>query len=96
MANGKGTISCFYCTHYARDWWCDRFGVALPAEAIGADNPICSDFEESKESSALYGMPAQLAELAPKMQHGVLYGYPYPSHTPADHLRQIAKLTPYA
>ena len=93
MANGKGTISCFYCKHYARDWWCGLFGVALPAEAIGTDNPVCSDFAESKDSSGGFGMPAQLAKLAPKMQRGVLYGFPYPSHAPANDLREIAKLT---
>jgi hypothetical protein len=96
MANGKGTISCFYCKHYSRDWWCGLFGVTLPAEAIGHDNPICSDFAESKDSSLLYGMPGQLAKIAPKMQRGFLYGFPYPSHTPAEDLREIAKLTPLA
>ena len=93
MANGKGTISCFCCKHYGRDSWCSLFGVVLPAEAIGTDNPICADFAESKEPSVLYGLPGQLARLAPKMQRGVLYGYPYPSHAPAEDLRTIVKLT---
>jgi len=96
MANGKGTISCLYCKHYARDWWCSLFGVVLPAGAIGTDNPICADFAESRESSVLDGMPGQLASLTPKMQRGVLYCYPYPSHTPAEDLRTIAKLTAFA
>ena len=95
MANGKGTISCFYCKHYARDWWCGFFGVALPAEAIGTNNPICLDFAESKDSSVPFGMSGQLAKLAPKMQRGFLYGFPYPSHMPAEELREIAKLTAY-
>jgi hypothetical protein len=95
MANGKGTISCFYCKHYTPDWWCGLFGVALPTEAIGTDNPICSDFSESKDSSVQFG-PGQLAKLAPEMQRGVLYGFPYASHTPANDLHEIAKLTTYA
>jgi hypothetical protein len=41
-------------------------------------------------------MPGQLAKIAPKMQRGFLYGFPYPSHTPADDLREIARLTAYA
>jgi hypothetical protein len=96
MANGKGTISCFCCKHYTRDWWCGLFGVALPAQAIGTDNPICSDFSEGKDSSAQAGMPGQLDNLAPKMQRAVLYRFPYPSHTPANDLREIAMLTTYA
>jgi hypothetical protein len=95
MSNGKGTISCFYCKHYSRDWWCELYGASLPADEIGADNPICLDFVESKDSSAQFGMHGQLAKLRPKMRQGILYGFPYPSHTPAADLREISKLTTY-
>jgi hypothetical protein len=96
MANGKGTISCFYCKHYSRDWWCGLFSASLPADAIGTRNPICPDFAESKDSSVQFGMPGQLAELLPKMRRGFLYAFPYPSHTPAADLREIGELSRYA
>jgi len=95
MANGKGTISCSYCKHYAfrPAEWCGLYGVALPSDAIGHHNPICLDFAESKESSVQFGMPRQLAELAPKMRRGYLYGFPYPSHTRAEDLHEICQLS---
>jgi hypothetical protein len=96
MSNGKGTISCFYCKHYSRDWWCGLYGFALPADLVGTDDPICADFAESKDSSVQFGMPGQLAKLAPKMRRGFLYGFPYPSHTPAEDLREICQLSSYA
>jgi len=98
MTNGKGTIGCHYCKHYAARpaEWCGLYSVVLPADAIGTDNPICSDFAESKESSVQFGMPGQLAELLPKMRRGYLYGFPYPSHTRLADLREIAKLSPHA
>jgi hypothetical protein len=63
---------------------------------IGTNNPICSDFEESKDSSVQFDMPEQLAELLPKMHRGFLYGFPYPSHNRLADLREIAKLSPHA
>ncbi len=98
MANGKGTISCHYCKHYAPRpvEWCALFNVPLPTKVIGTDNPLCADFAESQDSSPQYGMPRQLAELLPSMRRGSLYGFPYPSHNRVADLREIAELTPYA
>jgi hypothetical protein len=98
MPNGKGTISCFYCKHYAPKPapQCHLYYTDPPLDAVGHNNPICADFAESKESSALFGMDSQLAELLPKMRRGYLYGFPYPSHNQATGLREITKLTPYA
>lgn len=95
MSNGKGTVSCFYCKHFSRDWWCGLYSTQLPAEEIGPNNPICSDFAESEDSSSLYGLHGQLAQLQPAMHQGILYSFPYPSHNPVADLREIAKLTEY-
>ena len=98
MANGKGTISCHYCRHYAPRpvEWCGLFNAPLPTSAIGTDNPLCADFAESGDSSVQFGMPGQLAELLPKLRRGYLYTFPYPSHHRLADLREIARLTPYA
>jgi hypothetical protein len=98
MANGKGTISCHYCKHFAFKpvEWCGLYNIALPTDAIGTSNPICPDFAESKDSSVQFGMLGQLAELLPKMRRGFLYGFPYPSHSRLEDLREIAKLSAYA
>ena len=98
MANGKGTIACHYCKHYAAQLAprCELYGVPLPMDDIGIDNPICSAFTESNESSALFNMPAQLADLMPRMKRGFLYAFPYPSHTRSADLREVARLSPHA
>ena len=97
MANGKGTISCFYCEHYVRTTQplCNLYNAELPLDDVGSDNPLCADFSESSESETLFGMQRQLAELSPHMQRGYLYAYPYPSHDRPRELRQITKLSPY-
>jgi hypothetical protein len=98
MANGKGTIGCHYCKHYAPRpvEWCGLYNVPLPTDVIGTNNPIYSDFAESKDSSVQFGMPEQFAELLPKMNRGFLYGFPYSSHNRLADLRELAKLSPHA
>lgn len=95
MSNGKGTISCFYCKHYSRDWWCGLYSIELPSDKVGTDNPICVDFAESEDSSAVFGLHGQLVQLQSGMRQGILYGFPYPSRTPVADLREVAKLTKY-
>ena len=97
MANGKGTISCSYCKHHAAlpVERCNLYHTDFPLDALGHDNPICPDFTETQESSPQFGMQRQLSELLPRMRHGYLYGFPYPSHNRLADLREVAKLTPY-
>ena len=85
MANGKGTISCHYCRHYAPRpvEWCKLFNAPLPTSAIATDNPLCADFAESGDSSVQFGMPGQLAELLPKMRRGYLYAFSVSVSPPA-------------
>ena len=96
MPNGKGTISCAYCVSLSVEsrseprevWRCGRFEADLPPH--GSLNPICADFSVRNSSDS--HVADQLEELSHLMEHGFLYGYPYPSQNRKADLKRIGPL----
>jgi hypothetical protein len=78
MPNGKGTLGCTYCRHFAGAR-CTFHGVPIPPDA-GGWNTICISFDPSQlywEHNAPYSPPARrFAWFGCDLEAGVLYRFP--------------------
>ena len=92
MANGKGTIGCWYCRHvtWGPDYRCELHNANLSVKSSASLNLLCRDFEEGPQSEATFLLGSQFKELAPHMRKRVLYCFPYPSHNRAADLKELA------
>ena len=91
MANGKGSIGCWYCKHvtWGPDYRCELHNANLPVRSAGPLNLICRDFVEGDQAEATFLLGSQFAELDQHMRPGVLYGFPYPSRDRAADLKVL-------